>query len=667
MMFKETELIQALAAADKAGDVEAARHLAGVIDQQRSEWSQSHGFTDNDIVNKYGLEEAERMRLELGGEYNPAEGMSGERKFATAMGRGIMDVAQGVKQLGLERYDQGAGTDHAGDYTRSKTQELQNYQKLADDSPILTGAGRLIGNAAAAPIPGAGTGAGPLARIGTTAATNMAAAGAEFVPEGGSRARNMGVAGLTGGAMQGVVGEPLRRIANKGINAKAGNLGVDDNVNDAIKFADKNNLPLYYDDVKMDGVAQKLGQQIDEIPIIGGAKSRQVQNEAARGAAEKLKDKFMPDGQLDDLHTAVSKSAQNKLDKARNIATKKYDKAYEQLNSVGEIDLPQVRQKAAELIQEQASKGSMGDSGLVKKLQAIAEAPNGNFQQWAGYRSDLLDTVRSARKGQNTVIGDKASRTLEQMADTINSSLDDAAGKVGGPGGSKWRAANKFYKDTVVQYKQGALHQAMKSGDSEKMLDMLIGVGGGTGKDSTNVAKTLYKGLDTKGKETVRYAMLEKSFNDSLQETGVFSPAKFASRLERFQKRADVFFKPQDKAYIDGLTKYMRFAQNSGDFAANIKTGQKGVGTAYALAAGAGGMINPTGTMASIGGVIGLKKLFRTKRGRSFLLALSKTTDDSRKTADLITKINAYVSRGAGLASAQPDIQSPNSIQETQQ
>ena len=201
------------------------------------------------------------------------------------------------------------------------------------------------------------------------------------------------------------------------------------------------------------------------------------------------------------------------------------------------------------------------------------------------------------------------------------------------------------------------LANAVKNENPEQILNTLIGRGAGKGTDSKFVAEKLMKGLDKKGKDTVKYALLEKSYSEAIQENGVFSPARFASNLEKFKARTGVLFDKENKAYIDGLTKYMRLAQNSGDFAANIKTGQKAVGTAYALAAGAGGVVNAPATAMSAASIKGVERLFRTKRGRSFLIAMSKTTPESKQAADLITRINAYLARGASLATAQPDIQ----------
>ena len=99
-MINESQLIAELEAADKAGVTAHAQMIADKIMEQRTAWSKANNFTNNNIVNKYGIEEADRQLREVyGGNYNAAEGMSNERQFAVSMGRGMMDPAQGVKQL----------------------------------------------------------------------------------------------------------------------------------------------------------------------------------------------------------------------------------------------------------------------------------------------------------------------------------------------------------------------------------------------------------------------------------------------------------------------------------------------------------------------------------------------------------------------------------------
>ena len=144
---------------------------------------------------------------------------------------------------------------------QKKTKELQQYEKLADDSPWTAGAGRLLGNMVAAPVP-AGGGTTALGRMATTGLGSGVVAGAEFVPEGGSRLQNAAMGAGFGSGIQGLVGEPLRKLSNKVINTKSGNFNVSDDVADTVRFADNEGLPLHYDQISKSGTVKSYWRSI---------------------------------------------------------------------------------------------------------------------------------------------------------------------------------------------------------------------------------------------------------------------------------------------------------------------------------------------------------------------------------------------------------------------
>ena len=451
---------------------------------------------------------------------------------------------------------------------------------------------------------------------------------------------DLGEAGLsaTGGALF----EAIPAVYNKIRNAKAGNYNLTGEADDAVKFADEQDLPIFYDDVSQSGSVKKTGQQIDEIPFLGGVKSRQKQNIAQHEAAEKLTKKYaLPDSELDDVHGLVSGGAKRHLERSQEIAHRKFQNAYKELNKVGDFNVSEIKIKAQKLINEQISKGSAADGAIVRELQKYSDIPAGNFEHWSGIRSDLTTKIRDLSKGVNENIGTKAIATLKQMNQVLNKSLDDVANKSGSS--NQWRNANAFYDAAVIRYKRGALKNAMKEDNPERMLDLMTGVGKGTGNDSKHVANQVYNSLDKQGKAAVRHGMMQKAYTEALQDTGAFSPAKYASMLERYSNRLGVALNKEDKAFVEGLRKYMRFTQNAGGYAANIKTGQKAVGTIYGLAAGASAIQNPVATGIGSLGVIGLKRLFRTPRGRSFMLAMSSIPEGKTPPPQLLQDLARFL------------------------
>jgi hypothetical protein len=154
---------------------------------------------------------------------------------AVKLGRGMMDLYQGVKQLGLMASDAFTGKDDAGAYTKQVGEEIAAYERGrsagGDRGFDWT---RLAGNILTPTLllPG-GVGANLGTRAATGAAAGAAQGGLMFTPEGGSKAGQV-VAGSIGGAavpvaIQGAT-NMLRSGVNKGANVVSDVVrsGVDD-------------------------------------------------------------------------------------------------------------------------------------------------------------------------------------------------------------------------------------------------------------------------------------------------------------------------------------------------------------------------------------------------------------------------------------------------------
>lgn len=160
--------------------------------------------------------------------------MQPEKPSALAgIGRGMMDLYQGVKQLGLTASDAITGQKEAPAYTKQVSEEIANYERGRGPNAGFDFA-RLGGNIAtpAVAIPG-GVGGNLLTRVATGAAAGAAQAGSMFVPEGESRSVNM-AAGAAGGAAAPAAVQGLSNLfrsgANTGANAVASAVraGIDD-------------------------------------------------------------------------------------------------------------------------------------------------------------------------------------------------------------------------------------------------------------------------------------------------------------------------------------------------------------------------------------------------------------------------------------------------------
>lgn len=90
------------------------------------------------------------------------------QRAVIGFGRGLLDVGQGAKQLGMQAGESAGLLDPGSTeaYTAGVNRDLAEYNKLSAAYPWSTGGGRVAGNIAAAPVPG----------IGQTTATRLATA-----------------------------------------------------------------------------------------------------------------------------------------------------------------------------------------------------------------------------------------------------------------------------------------------------------------------------------------------------------------------------------------------------------------------------------------------------------------------------------------------------------
>ena len=205
----------------------------------------------------------------------------------------------------------------------------------------------------------------------------------------------------------------------------------------------------------------------------------------------------------------------------------------------------------------------------------------------------------------------------------------------------RWRDANKFYNDAVIRYTKPALKNAMKEDNPDKMLDLFLATG--KAQDNKKMAQMRFNSLDKDGKAAVRQAMMQKAFDEALTDVGDFSAAKYATVLKRYENRLGVVLSKEDAKYIDGLTKYMRATQAASGYGRNTPTGQQVLPTLYGMAAASGTATNPVGTAGALMGVAATKKLFRTPRGRSFMLAMSSYPEGKAPPPQLLIDIARYL------------------------
>jgi len=120
---------------------------------------------------------------------------------AVRLGRGMMDLYQGVKQLGLMTSDAFTGNNEADAYTKQVGEEIANYERGRGKDAGFDWT-RLAGNIAtpAIALPG-GVGATTAMRVGTGAAAGAVGSGLMFTPEGESKLAQTAIGAVAGGAV----------------------------------------------------------------------------------------------------------------------------------------------------------------------------------------------------------------------------------------------------------------------------------------------------------------------------------------------------------------------------------------------------------------------------------------------------------------------------------
>lgn len=161
----------------------------------------------------------ERIKFTIENEILPklkADTMRPEKPNALVrFGRGMTDIGQGVKQLGLMAKDAVTGGNEADQYTQEKTQELGLYERGRGPDAGFDGwrlGGNIVASLPAAVIPGGAAASMPV-RMASGAAQGAAGGAAMFTPEGESKTGSAVMGGLFGAAFPALAAQGQKAFA----------------------------------------------------------------------------------------------------------------------------------------------------------------------------------------------------------------------------------------------------------------------------------------------------------------------------------------------------------------------------------------------------------------------------------------------------------------------
>ena len=564
------------------------------------------------------------------------------QRFAAGVGKGIMDIYQGGRQLvGLEDPDWQA--------------ESREFETAASGD-IASTLGEVTGSIAATAVPGTGAAgvakglskipkvaravtkvskAAPKTAGATTAIGTGAATGAlEFTDEEESRAKNMMFGGLFGAGSQ-LIG----KLGKKAFNALRGKM-KDANSQELVDLAKKHNVSLSFGDVKQNPVAQKLENLLEDVPIVGTSGFRRKGEKKAAEAIKKFGEKT--NGKIQDVGEDIKFSLTAKGQKLKRTSDKLYDRV-EKLSGSAATTPSKTITQTDKVIKDltESDVPSEGAETFFKKLKTNLETGDKTFTSLRKTRSSL------GKEAEKYKINDpNRARLLRSLQSSIEKDMDDliAKSEQGNQLQSAYKRANKFYREKVIPAREVS-KKAARQTETDQLYSQFIKAGKG------DKAKNFYDALDESGRAAVRTGMVREAIEKATSEfKDKVSPAKFAGYLERMKDARKVFFTGEAGKEIDGFTKLMRHAERFGAKETGVPTGVRVVQAAGLGGAGALGFFNPA-VLAKVAVGASIPKLLLTsKAGRNFLLASSKLEPGSPKMQKLVERINRYLGPRAAAA-----------------
>lgn len=565
-------------------------------------------------------------------EYGPhtvtAEMNTGER-FLAGIGRGMDSVWQGVKQLGLDAGG-ALGFDTKAALAEQAAEEADK-KRLYEAGLGQTTSGK-IGEFVGETVPYLALPGGPLSRaaglpakIATGAAIGAGIGGTQYVTPDETRLGNVGrgalAGGLTAGALDltaGAAGTAYNALANK----------LTPRAEEVLALGKRFDVPVYAPDAAASPTMNKIATLSEEVPLLGMARPRMDQAAAAQKAAQSLKDRLTP--QVDDVGREIQGSLSRRTEALQKAARTRYDQVAKVADPLGAVPLANMRTTAQKLL-EDAKKDIDPNPALISRLENFVNAQNGNFSQTRMFRSNLGDSIRQLETSMDL----KAARPLQAIKGALEKDMNDFAQRSGGDVATKWREADRFFREKVVPQRESDIVKAARNRNPDEVFKAFVKAG------TKDRAQRLYTALDAPGRDAVKAGILQQALDKATSEgaKGVaFSPAKFSADLEKLQGSVGVFFKGADKREIDGFVKLMRHIERAGQVAENPPTGNRVI-----LPLFMGETLAP-GTSFAAAGTSGLSRLlFTTDAGKRLLLASDRLGEGSPRLQRLIDQFAARI------------------------
>lgn len=469
-----------------------------------------------------------------------------------------------------------------------------------------------------------------------------------------------GAAGAMGGQIAGekIITPALQKfvgpVVNKVQNAVSGNLAPQ--YQEIQALANKYGVPISFTDAAQTPILKKTGAALNEIPLVGTGGFRVQQQAAAKGAAQQFAQDFKNAAPAGDWTDNLQGALKDKFQAVQAQKNALYGKVADAAGDA-QIPLPKVN-AALDAAESDIKRSAIPNSQVLNTIKALRQNLNPagagtvpadtSFTGLQLTRSDLGDAITGLLKSGQ----DKEAKVLMGVRNAMNQDMGNFAQNSPGLAGA-WKDADAFYKSQYVPLKGKAIQNAMKSANPDEIVNTFVQQGKG------DRAANFYSALTPDGQASLRAGLVDRALQNAMknakgEDTGVFSPAKFAGYFDKMDVPTSQIFKGEDKWALDGFTKLMRSVQSAGEMGAGPATGNRTILPASLIGAGAGAVSAPgtTATLASL--TYGMSKLFTTNAGKRLLMAASDVPVGSPAMNKIVQQITTLLGAQEGAKSAIP-------------
>ncbi len=639
-------------------------------------------------------------------------------KRIVGLGRGFLDVGQGLKQKYLEGKELiGMSPEGTADqYQKEVDIDRSSYDRTPYGKDEYANSTRVVGNMAPYALMPGGVAGGMLKRMLTGGIAGATTGALQYVPEGGSGTFNTIVGGMLGSAAP-----PILGALAKGWNAKKG--GTETPAQKAvIESGKQHNVPVYAADISENPVIKGASYTLENVPPIPGFSmlpAREAQMGAAKNAAHNLTDDLYHQMQQasyggktgmrmiqqaaskggarsqganqlldqmansgDDWNRILQTSGNVKLFRGKLIADQKYGKVSALADKYGAVDTSNILKAVTHLTQKEQqsvlkNEGLLSTLGKVKQglldqrpAQAGSTLVNSNGSKMipdqAGQIVPKKLTYSQLRQFRSD-LGDEISdyftgknAVIGQkgvgVLQALKNQVDVSLNKFANTHGNELKVAWRNADHFYKNYITPAKDTLLAKSLKEANPDEIYSKWIKLG-DKKDRAGRFYNALDDKGKSAVKYGMVNNAYEAAVKRSGKFSPGRFADEMEKVHGAKDVFFRGQDKAEIDGFSNLMDHVSGSFSAVSKPRTGERTIPWFAGLGAGLGvgtGVISGGTVAAGLAGTAFVKQMLTSNWGRNYLTAASKLQAGTPAMQSLTDALSRALQRGSVVSATQP-------------